>query len=106
MFLLKQIVVENHQKNILDVLFVSEKSKDAHAPFSTLILGENGTGKSFLLKTIADIFIFLDKMQTLKRKPKFRYEKFSVLYIYNNKEYLIRRISGSEIVCQCDRLQK
>ena len=69
MFLLKKIVVENHQNTVLDVTFIDNQQKENEQPFSTLILGENGTGKSFLLKTIADIFIFLDKMPTSKRKP-------------------------------------
>ena len=67
---------------------------------NTLILGENGTGKSFLLKSIADIFIFLDKAQIYKRKPKFHYEKFSISYFYKGNEYVIDRKSGSKIICK------
>ena len=52
MFLLKKIVVENHQNTVLDVTFIDNQQKENEQPFSTLILGENGTGKSFLLKTI------------------------------------------------------
>lgn len=102
MFLLKQIVIEDHQKKILDVSFSNSSKADRQYPFSTLILGENGTGKSFLLKTIADIFIFLDKKQALKSKPRFQYEKFCVVYFMNNHEYIIKRNSGREIICQQD----
>ena len=63
MFLLKKIVVENHQNTVLDVTFLDNQQKEQEQPFSTLILGENGTGKSFLLKTIADIFIFPPKVK-------------------------------------------
>lgn len=102
MFLLKKIVVENHQNTVLDVTFIDNQQKENEQPFSTLILGENGTGKSFLLKTIADIFIFLDKMPTSKRKPRFRYEKFYVEYYLDNHRYEVNRISGREILCKCD----
>ena len=94
MFLLKKIVVENHQNTVLDVTFLDNQQKEQEQPFSTLILGENGTGKSFLLKTIADIFIFLDKMPISKRKPRFRYEKFYVEYYLDNHWYEVNRISG------------
>lgn len=100
MFLLKKIRIENHQNIVLDVTFLNNKKNEQ--PFSTLILGENGTGKSFLLKTIADIFIFLDKMQTSKRKPRFRYDRFCVEYYIDEHEYEINRNSGSEILCKYD----
>lgn len=104
MFLLKKIKIENHQNIVLDVTFLNIKETENKRPFSTLVLGENGTGKSFLLKTIADIFIFLDKMQTAKRKPRFRYEKFFIEYYIDKHKYEISRISGSEILCKCDNL--
>ena len=44
MFLLKKIVVENHQNTVLDVTFLDNQQKEQEQPFSTLILGENGTG--------------------------------------------------------------
>lgn len=100
MFLLRKITVENHEKYIIEAKFVDDGKQGNDEVFSTLILGENGTGKSFLLKTIADIFIFLDKAQKYKRKPKFHYEKFSVAYYYKGNEYVIDRNSGSEIVCR------
>lgn len=102
MFLLRKIKVENHQNIVLDVTFLEVKENENEQPFSTLILGENGTGKSFLLKTIADIFIFLDKMQTTKRKPRFRYEKFYVEYYLDKSKFEVSRNSSSKIMCKCD----
>ena len=71
MFLLRKITIENHEKYIIEAKFIDDDEQGNEGVFSTLILGENGTGKSFLLKSIADIFIFLDKAQIYKRKPKF-----------------------------------
>lgn len=105
MFLLKQVVVQNHGKNVLDATFVDGEKKSGEKVFSTLILGENGTGKSFLLKTIADIFIFLDKAQLYRRKPKFRYEKFLISYYFEENEYVIDRISGREVICKKDGVE-
>ena len=47
------------------------------SPKPLFITGRAGTGKSFLLKTIADVFIYISKAQIYKRKPKFKYPKFS-----------------------------
>lgn len=99
MFLLKSIEVINHDKEILKATFTEKDKEDREKPFSTLILGENGTGKSFLLKTIADIFIYLDKAQ-MGGKPKYKYEKFSIEYFLNCEEYEIDRVSGKGIVCK------
>ena len=46
MFLLKSIEVINHDKEILKATFTEKDKEDREKPFSTLILGENGTGKS------------------------------------------------------------
>lgn len=100
MFLLRKITVENHERYITEAKFVDDEKRGNEGVFSTLILGENGTGKSFLLKTIADIFIFLDKAQQYKRKPEFRYERFSISYFYKGNEYIIDRNSGREIICR------
>lgn len=100
MFLLKQIIVKNHDKEVLNSEFISELKSKENRVFTTLILGENGTGKSFLLKTIADIFIYLGKAQHYQRKPRFRYEQFTVIYYLDGVEYKVERISGSEIVCE------
>lgn len=100
MFLLRKITIENHEKYIIEAKFIDDEEQGNEGVFSTLILGENGTGKSFLLKSIADIFIFLDKAQIYKRKPKFHYEKFSISYFYKGNEYVIDRKSGSEIICK------
>ena len=105
MFLLRKITVENHERYIIEANFVDDEKRGNEGVFSTLILGENGTGKSFLLKTIADIFIFLDKAQQYKGKPKFRYEKFSISYFYKGNEYVIDRNSGREIICRKNGLE-
>lgn len=49
MFLLRKITVENHERYITEAKFVDDEKRGNEGVFSTLILGENGTGKSFLL---------------------------------------------------------
>ncbi len=54
MFLLKYLEVKEDEKEVLNIDFIGDREVDERPIFSTLILGENGTGKSFLLKTIVD----------------------------------------------------
>lgn len=98
MFLVKQITVNNHGKEVLNSNFIPDVK--TNKVFTTLILGENGTGKSFLLKTLADIFIYLEKAKHYQRKPRFRYEQFTVHYFLNGDEYKVDKISGRELVCE------
>lgn len=81
MFLLKYLEVKENEKEVLNIDFIGNRQVNDSQIFSTLILGENGTGKSFLLKTIADVFIYISKAQIYKRKPKFKYPKFYINFI-------------------------
>lgn len=89
MFLLKYLEVKENEKEVLNIDFIGNRQVNDSQIFSTLILGENGTGKSFLLKTIADVFIYISKAQIYKRKPKFKYPKFCVKYSIDGNEYYI-----------------
>lgn len=99
MFLLKYLEVKEDEKEVLNIDFIGDREVDERPIFSTLILGENGTGKSFLLKTIVDIFIYISKAQIYKRKPKFKYSKFCVKYSIDGNEYCVKKESGRDIFC-------
>lgn len=74
--------------------------KEKHDNYVSLILGENGVGKSFLLKSIIDIFLYLDNARTYKRKPKYQYQHFTIKYVIDNDNYFVYRESGSNIVAK------
>ena len=97
MFLLKYLEVKENEKEVLNIDFIGNRQVNDSQIFSTLISGENGTGKSFLLKTIADVFIYISKAQIYKRKPKFKYPKFCVKYSIDGNEYYIKKESGRDI---------
>ena len=74
MFVLSKIYIENKTKIILDTTLSDQKHRNYRSDnFISLIIGENGVGKSFLLKSLVDIFIYLEKIDSYKRKPKYRY---------------------------------
>lgn len=77
MFLLKYLEVKENEKEVLNIDFIGNRQVNDSQIFSTLILGENGTGKSFLLKTIADVFIYISKAQIYKRSLNLNIQNFA-----------------------------
>lgn len=101
MFAIKKIKIFDNQREILNVcLSDAELKKSLNCNYTTLILGENGVGKSFLLKSTIDIFCFLDSARdsNRKRKPRYQYESFYIEYQLSDDTYSVHRISGSQIV--------
>lgn len=69
-FNLKKIVLKNHtlfgesfEVNFTDENDFIKNENIFDAPYATLMIGPNGTGKSLLLKEISDIFLFLKKLK-------------------------------------------
>ena len=67
-FNLEKIVLKNHtlfgetfEVNFTDESDFINNKNIFDAPYATLIIGPNGTGKSLLLKEISDIFLYLKK---------------------------------------------
>lgn len=75
MFAIKKVEISDKQNEILNVcLSETNLKKLSSSNYTTLVLGENGVGKSFLLKSIIDIFCFLESARDSNRKRKPRYQ--------------------------------
>lgn len=101
MLAIKKVEISDKHHEILNVCLSDiDLPKLASENYTTLVLGENGVGKSFLLKSIIDIFCFLESAQdsSRKRKPRFQYESFFIEYQIGNDSYCVKRISGSQII--------
>lgn len=101
MFAIRKVEISDKQHKVLNIcLSETNLKKLSSCNYTTLILGENGVGKSFLLKSIIDIFCFLESAQdsNRKRKPRYQYESFCIEYQLGDDTYIVHRISGSQII--------
>lgn len=117
MFRLLELQIYNHK--FLDKLKLNfaENSKDNNEPFTSLIIGPNGTGKSEIISIIANIFREQDiynnkykhrlsskktlvkaiKYSTYKRQLMRIKKKFVIKFLLNNNEYLFSNINAHEV---------
>ena len=93
--ILKRLKIEHKGNIVIDAELFRDNVQDSLN--TTLILGENGVGKSFFFKLIIDVFIYLEKALYQKRKPKYEYEKFEIEYILNDNNFIVTRVSSREI---------
>ncbi len=87
MFYLKKLKVNHKGRTLFDVEF-SEIKEHRNQPFTTVLIGSNGAGKSYLLTIITEVFRALENIQKNK-DYSLRYENYSLVYILKNKEYKI-----------------
>lgn len=86
MFKLKEIQLLNHLMFKENISFIDDGEENAKN-YISLIIGSNGTGKSQLLRIIADIFIELNEIKGPKKRViKFEYE-FKAKY-YSGKNLI------------------
>jgi predicted ATPase len=87
-FTVKEFKVLNNDKVIFDTVFVDEQSENRDSLFSTIVIGENGTGKSFLLSLIIEIFRALENIKSNK-EYSLRYREYLLNYSINKHDYII-----------------
>lgn len=85
-FSLKNLIVKNEDKIIFDVNFTRSDSVNRTSLLSTVIIGENGTGKSHLLSTIVDVFRFLN---SYSYDIRLKYSYYEITYSLNGNIYNI-----------------
>lgn len=97
-FNLKKIVLKKHSLfgESFNIDFTDEndfiKNENIFdAPYATLIIGPNGTGKSLLLKEISDIFLYLKKMKEEQSEiSKYYGSYFEILYSIFEDNFIIK----------------
>lgn len=96
-FRLINLKIVHHHNEICNVDFVDVDYFNRNKPLTTVLIGANGSGKTYLLKLIADVFNFLND---LHKKPKFRYEYFYVTYFIHGYTYTVEVNKNTVITCK------
>lgn len=99
-----------------DISLVFDNEGDFRWPpeiYTTVIIGANGIGKTYLLKVIVDIFNYVYELNHSKTTPRSLGYDYEVKYWYNDHTFTIRNYSGNsnvrrnakvtdKMVCQID----
>lgn len=98
-FRLLSLLVNNKERVICDYNFLSSNLKSQKMePLTTLIIGANGTGKSFALKILSEIFLAVQNDNVGKMLP---YDYYRLEYILDGNHIEIE-IKNRAIVIHCN----
>lgn len=98
-FRLDSLIIKNNRETICEYHFMSERlNSEAEEPFVTLVVGENGAGKSYALGVISDIFYSFQNNSVTKPMP---YEYYSLKYWLDGRKIEIA-IVNDIIIAHCD----
>lgn len=76
--------VHNKEKTILDIKFIDESKQFSDDILTSVIIGVNGSGKSFALTTIIDVFRFI-----YNKSYPIKYDTYNVKYYIDENLYEI-----------------
>ena len=89
-FLINEFQVIHKKKILFSAKFDdSALSSPLNSIYTTVIIGENGCGKSYLLSVIASFFQNLDLHLNSTKRVNFRYENYFVKYLIDGYEYVV-----------------
>ena len=106
-FKLLSLFVKDNNEIIFDVDFTD--SKINNEIFTTVVIGENGSGKSFMLATIAEIFREINFITHLKKLTRNSYQvkkidTHRIVYELNGQTYKYER--SNNIVSSMMKIEK
>jgi predicted ATP-binding protein involved in virulence len=89
-------VIEHPQLGDLE-LFFTEANEIANPTqfYSTVIIGPNGTGKSYILRTLIDLFRELFELKVIGKRRKYFTGKYNFKYHINGHQYCYSNILES-----------
>lgn len=89
-FRLTHLKIVHNNNSIFDINFLNGDNNTSESFYTSVIIGMNGCGKSYLLKLICDIFILInDKCDNTQKDIFFRYDFFNIEYIINKAKIKI-----------------
>ncbi|WP_337155116.1 AAA family ATPase [Proteus terrae] len=98
MFTLLSFKITHKEKEIYNCTFADVQKHTRSLPLSSVIIGENGSGKSYLLSQVADFFRFIQRIISKDKKSYFKYENASIEFIIDSDKYIINKEKSKVIV--------
>jgi predicted ATPase len=94
MFRIEYLKLQGHtQLGNLELLFSENNEKDNDSRFySTVIIGPNGTGKSYILRALIDLFREIYELKSQGKRRKYLTGKYIIKYFYNGHQYCYSNI--------------
>lgn len=93
-FIFRKLKIE-HKNNILcDMVIVKEDYYGANEPTTSIVIGNNGAGKSFILMVIAELFDALDNRKNL---ASLKYEYYELSFSHDGNEYRVEILNKNPI---------
>lgn len=87
-FYINKLRVINRNQNIFDITFLDKEKYTERKPFSTVLIGSNGSGKSYLLSMISEVFRAVEN-KISNRDISLRYDDYYLEYYLNGNKYCI-----------------
>ncbi|WP_375181881.1 hypothetical protein [Chryseobacterium sp.] len=86
-FILHSLKLQNHTVFSDILLEFYDKEDKPKLPYTTLIIGTNGTGKSNLLRIVISLFAELNHLKTTNSRTTRISGKFEIIYSVGNNKY-------------------
>ena len=82
-FRIDSLLVKNEEKEHCNIKFFHDELENkSNGPITSLIIGANGTGKSFVLKILAEIF---NALQNVNLLSQMKYSHYELIYAVNGE---------------------
>ncbi len=96
-FLIESLKIVNKDKVLFDICFTNKQVCDIIKPFTTVVIGTNGTGKSYLLTVLAELFRAINNKISFK-DVNLRYDFYCIEYVIGDNHYHIEIMQKSNII--------
>lgn len=95
-FRLISLLVRDDEKEHCNIQFFTEEFKDkSNEPVTSLIIGANGSGKSFILKILAEIFNAIENPNALEQM---KYSHYEIVYIIKGKKIQLQILNRQTFI--------
>jgi len=91
-----KVLGDHFEINLLDKEDIIRENGVLKNPYSTVIIGSNGTGKSYLLKTLADILLQIEAIEK-NEKVKYTDTIFELSFFNHGEHFVVKNFTNESL---------